>query len=471
MHGDPLPQVHALNCLRSIFINTILGPYTEPHIAACLNLAGNCLTSNIWAIRNCGLMLFRALIDRMLGSTDSQGRPEDDREPANPRFSYGDFPKLLDMVLKLLTPDSTRFRSTQSALESVFPALKLIQRMLPPFERRFEVRELVLRLCQSPHWHVRDMAARTYASLIPNIQRRSSAINLIPGSTSEENVAHGQLLCISYLVRLELRSADMKPSAIDELETHLSGASGHLKSTNKCPFTKALYVDILNVLGLARLKAGAMDFSEMPAISRGDIAQVFEETPAVRKSFALQVLLKYLFQMTKEGEVSNNESAVDGPDLLGYLQLLEATDSQTCLQALEPIIDIAASIPSSGIDMIADHLSFSATYDDERDTQSIGSARILLFKLYEALGRDECVIHDTLRPGDMRQTLCHARRLPPSLVENTVLLWGPIVNAAGTREPIDEKLLEELKVLAVSLRSLIGEFQVTTPPFHIYSKY
>lgn len=42
-----LPQVHALNCIRSIFINTKLGTYSEAYVAEGLDLAGMCLESDL----------------------------------------------------------------------------------------------------------------------------------------------------------------------------------------------------------------------------------------------------------------------------------------------------------------------------------------------------------------------------------------------------------------------------------------
>lgn len=42
-----LPQVHALNCLKDIFMNSKLGEASEPYIGKCLNLAASKLESNV----------------------------------------------------------------------------------------------------------------------------------------------------------------------------------------------------------------------------------------------------------------------------------------------------------------------------------------------------------------------------------------------------------------------------------------
>jgi hypothetical protein len=204
VYGDALPQVHALNCLKAIFISTVLGPSSEPYLVSALDIAGHCLTSNTWDIRNCGLMLFRALIDRLLGSTDSQNWTEDGQIKA-PRLSYNDYPNLLDIVVKLLAPDPVHQQNSETALESVFPALKIIQRVPPPHNRREQIRNLISRLCSSSHWHVRDMAARTMSSLVPEMDLLEVVNFHKPDMTSGQNSVHGRLLCISYVVKARLR--------------------------------------------------------------------------------------------------------------------------------------------------------------------------------------------------------------------------------------------------------------------------
>jgi hypothetical protein len=457
VHGDPLPQVHALNCLRSIFTNTILGPYTEPYIAACLSLAGKCLTSDIWAIRNCGLMLFRALIDRLLGSTDSQNWSEISKSAATPQFSYNDFPDLLDMVLSLLAPDSTRLTSAKSALEGVFPALKLIQRLPPPLERRPQVQQLVLRLCRSPHWHVRDMAARSFAGLIPVAKRCGVAKDLIPEFDMEQNFIHGRLLCISHIVKSELQSSERDQFAFNELETALRDASSYLKVENKCPFTKALYLDILHVFSLERLKEGVKDFSSSAHPLQSDIEQVLQEVPTIRKSLGQEVFLQYLWHEGQSEYSGKGGVAATAVHVINYLQILEAFDPQTCLQILEPVVDCATNLPPAGLDIIAEYLSSAAAYDDNRDLHFFGAARLLLVKLYEGVGKHGRVFHETLQPEDMRRTFFNASSLPPSLAENTILLWGPLLNEACVKESSRKNLHNELNTLVASLRPFIDE--------------
>lgn len=42
-----LAQVHALNCMKDVFTSTFLGPATEPHLATTLEIAIECLESDV----------------------------------------------------------------------------------------------------------------------------------------------------------------------------------------------------------------------------------------------------------------------------------------------------------------------------------------------------------------------------------------------------------------------------------------
>lgn len=43
-----LPQVHALNCLKDIFTDALLGPASEPYIADTLEISAGCLGSQMY---------------------------------------------------------------------------------------------------------------------------------------------------------------------------------------------------------------------------------------------------------------------------------------------------------------------------------------------------------------------------------------------------------------------------------------
>jgi hypothetical protein len=245
-----LPQVHALNCIKDILKNTRLAEHSERFIAHAFLLAAESLRSEAWAIRNCGLMLFRAAIDRLLGTSESH---LDEKSRSRSPLSLSKQPEILDAILDLLQPSEEETLGHGSGHEGVFPALQLLQRVDVPQPRRGEAIITVLHLTSSRSWHVRDKAARTYATLVdqdavlPELQR------LLCISQSSLNSQHGALLCTKYLVaRLDQATG---PSAMTDSCEYATDPSSHLLKTiqeasrlyfkSSCPLIKAAYVDTL----------------------------------------------------------------------------------------------------------------------------------------------------------------------------------------------------------------------------------
>jgi hypothetical protein len=193
-----LPQVHAMNSLKQIFSNSILGNVSENYVPDCLILASNCLTSDVWAIMNCGLMLFRALVDRLLGSLEEYNSTDSTKN--KPRFSWHQYPELEATLRRLIDAGIDGSDSPAQDIEGVFPALKMIQSIPPAEASRGYFCQAMLRLCRSSHWHVRDIAARTYCNLTESDNVFSTMRGLLQRGDGSQNDAHGRLLCIYYLV-------------------------------------------------------------------------------------------------------------------------------------------------------------------------------------------------------------------------------------------------------------------------------
>ncbi|KAI9712129.1 MAG: hypothetical protein M1820_001838 [Bogoriella megaspora] len=275
---EDLPQVHALNCLKDIFRTAKLGESSEKYIETGFGLVAHSLDSEFWAIRNCGLMLFRALTDRLLGTNESQA-PDEPLPSSSSKVSYDQYPKLLDLILTLLRAGRAALRTDRSistaggrqkgTAEDVFPVLYILQKALPPKNRISEIEELVIAMTASPQWLVRDMAARTFAALtashgtdreIPNILQPT----YVPRPPFwNQNAVHGILLTVKHLIR----SYSYMVSSLSKTRSHWddfpsSGDSAgqnvlaqillllqhrfhDLYVRNSCPITKAAYVDTI----------------------------------------------------------------------------------------------------------------------------------------------------------------------------------------------------------------------------------
>lgn len=164
-----------------------------------------------WPIRNCSLMLFKALIERLLGSSEAQDWKEQDRAKTS-RFSYDNYPSLLGILADLLNPSGPLKETIESSsegsnpfdlhgAEGVFPALQILRQARPPTNELAPIRASVEKLLASPHWHMRDMAARTVVSLLPPHEMYDAAFKMLSEDHSSINTRHGVLLAVKYMMR------------------------------------------------------------------------------------------------------------------------------------------------------------------------------------------------------------------------------------------------------------------------------
>lgn len=247
-HEASLTQVHAMNCMKDILKNTRLAGKSEQYVPVALRLAADSLRSEAWAIRNCGLMLFRAVIDRLLGTNDAY---VEDEVATKRRVDFEHHQDLLQLVIGLLSTAPTSMSSGEGARnEGVFPALQLLQRAHMPEAKRTEVQEAVFALTASPSWHVRDKAARTYVSFIP-VETTSAVLEqLLAGPRGDHNALHGALLCAMYLIRrlstkVALRSASAQQLAVEEQRCNIIvSAAEWLRKDDSCLYTSIAFVDV-----------------------------------------------------------------------------------------------------------------------------------------------------------------------------------------------------------------------------------
>lgn len=208
--GSNLPQVHAYNCLKDIFKNSLLtsmGNKSEKYLPQCLELAASGLRSEIWAIRNCGLIFLRSLIDSLFGSQESKAMIEAGWDGKANRIPYHRYPTLPSVLASLLKSGRTMVTSANatSSAESVFPALDIIRRAGPPDLLRDEIQIYVAAYLSSPVWHVREIAARTLCSCLLHDKWLSVVQDLLRQALNDKSVngqnhVHGVLLSLKFLI-------------------------------------------------------------------------------------------------------------------------------------------------------------------------------------------------------------------------------------------------------------------------------
>ncbi|GKT52097.1 uncharacterized protein ColSpa_12278 [Colletotrichum spaethianum] len=265
--GSKLPQVHALNCLKDIFKSSFITQLgkSAPHIPQCLELAASSLKSEVWGIRNCGLLFLRSLLDNLFGTNESKTTLEAGWDGKTTRLQYHKYPILPNVLLNLLRSGREVMKPTTLgstiAAESVFPALDIVRRAGPPDASRDELYGLVAGYLASPVWHVREMAARALCSfLLKDEDWVAAAAAIVDDSlaavpASRNNHIHGALLTVKAVFE---RLSDVAPQKLSSAVPRLAEILGKIETSDPesfehCPDIRAAYLEVENLVSLFAL--------------------------------------------------------------------------------------------------------------------------------------------------------------------------------------------------------------------------
>ncbi|KAI1281256.1 putative death-receptor fusion protein-domain-containing protein [Xylaria sp. FL0933] len=250
--GSSLAQVHALNCLKDIFKTSFLSQRAEPYLTDCLQLAAQSLQSEVWAIRNCGLLLLRSLIDNLFGTNENKLAMEAGWDGRTVRISYHKFealPSLLVNLLELGKKSSGATIGTQTA-EAVFPALDIIRRAGPPEGYLQKLYDIISCYLGSHIWHVREIAARTLCSLLLTSSWPQQIEALIDNPDQTSNKLHGSLLTLRFLLErlVQVMPDQLSEKNIDTVYRILGDLSTSSNYLAACTEVQAVYIDVLSFM-------------------------------------------------------------------------------------------------------------------------------------------------------------------------------------------------------------------------------
>ncbi|PFH59075.1 hypothetical protein XA68_12840 [Ophiocordyceps unilateralis] len=242
-----LPQVHAYNCLRGIFKVSTNGRQWEMYLSPCLQLAAIGLRSDMWAIRNSGLMLLRSLVDCLFGSHESKAMIEAGWDGKANRLAYHRYPEIATVLRDLLS-------AGHETLESGISVLEIIRRGGPPELLRDEIEVQVQDYLASSVWQVRELAARTLCSCLLNQQWFPTVESLLEKAVEkgQANEVHGVLLTLKAIIQR------LKDVAMEQLEAEcpklarLLAPCWIVSRFAYCPDVVAAYVDVLNTVWTAQ---------------------------------------------------------------------------------------------------------------------------------------------------------------------------------------------------------------------------
>ncbi|RCH87920.1 hypothetical protein CU098_000597, partial [Rhizopus stolonifer] len=245
-----LPQVHAYNIMRTIFMDSKLGHHVLSYASQGFSLAIQGFSSHSWAIRNCSVMLFSTLLQRTLGTKKTR----DEHAQVNTltgREFFVRFPDLHPYLLNQLDVAVNQLL-TQAAHQvhpGLYPILTLLSRMQPAMgEDKDHVLTpfipLVMPCASSAIYKTREMAARALVPLVSDIVPTVQELLVL---STTQNEIHGRLLQVQFLLRGHFYSPkdtkDMHTQFIEHMPSVFHQA---LKQCSEwCPMNTALFLDIL----------------------------------------------------------------------------------------------------------------------------------------------------------------------------------------------------------------------------------
>ncbi|KAI8097284.1 putative death-receptor fusion protein-domain-containing protein [Halteromyces radiatus] len=254
-----LPQVHAYNIMRTIFMDSKLGTRVLEYASDGFFLAINGFSSSSWAIRNCAVMLFSTLLQRTLGTKKTRDEHSNVNNLTGQEF-FTRFPKLHSYLLKELANavDQLFGKSMADSVHpGLYPMLTLLSRLRPsvmddatdalsmaPFI------PLVLSCAGSSIFKTREMAAR---ALVPLVSSTVSLVVMIADLLEwdeklTQNEIHGRLIQVQFLLRGHLYQGSTSKDTLLKLIKSLPGVIvSCLSVANQLnEISQALLLDIIS---------------------------------------------------------------------------------------------------------------------------------------------------------------------------------------------------------------------------------
>ncbi|KAL7269129.1 hypothetical protein RUND412_008219 [Rhizina undulata] len=250
-----LPQVHALNCMKHLFTDSRLSSATSGLLLGKgLELAISCFASPIWAIRNCGIMLFTALLNRLFGTRKSRNDFVYTAESWSTRNFFEKYPAVRNVLIKSLKEKVVGLgEDDATSIELLYPALSLLARLdvSPDYPEMQEFEPPITTCLSSRIWKVREMAAKAYVTLVSAADCVPRIEDFLKTSTEKQNLLHGRLCAVRVLLERRARQAVAVASGGKKIEVMgkvwkaLAEAFDRLVTGNRCAVTKAVFVRIL----------------------------------------------------------------------------------------------------------------------------------------------------------------------------------------------------------------------------------
>ena len=196
-------------------------------------------------------MLFKALVRRLNGGTDTASIKIKSSYRRSSHLVYERYPNLTSLLLKLLCDElritTSSVNITQHDSHSVtpahkvFPAMELLEILGLPNQRGEIILEATWQYMESFDWAIREKAAKALSHLLDTKDIISDARKLLSPVWPTQNALHGRLLCLQHLVSRD----DIPLICYERLAPLINDRYNSIAVQNSCPITVAAFLNVL----------------------------------------------------------------------------------------------------------------------------------------------------------------------------------------------------------------------------------
>lgn len=194
-----LPQVNAFNCIKAIFVDSALSDDSVRYVNEGLKLSLDQFDSPVWAIRNCAVMLFTALENRMFSS----GKLRHNSLPSyQSRLFFSRYEGIKETFADTLKHAVESGLDDRRQVEKVFPVLTILGRLQPTpnYTELEHLHPLVLACLKTKQWKVRETAARALPSILSSKESILKELQDRLEFSDDLNEVHGSLMAVKQLL-------------------------------------------------------------------------------------------------------------------------------------------------------------------------------------------------------------------------------------------------------------------------------
>ena len=150
-------------------------------------------------------MLFKALLKRLNGGTDTSSTKTSSSHRRFSRLTYQKYPNLPNLLLRLLrsTPaKQTSGRDLQPMIQAhkVYPALEVIERSGIPPQHQGPFLDALHYYNESSDWSIREKAAKALSLIVDEGSIVKEVRSLLASNWKSQNELHGRLLRLRVLL-------------------------------------------------------------------------------------------------------------------------------------------------------------------------------------------------------------------------------------------------------------------------------